>query len=69
MVPAGIVSLDTVGRMPLHREFGDAWRSWCNPGGEDQTAATFDMDVFAASLAGVDRKNRAGVDGRGAAGL
>ncbi len=52
VVPAGIVDLDTVGRMPLHHELGDAWRSWCNPGGEDQTAATFDMDVFAASLAG-----------------
>lgn len=52
LVTTGIVDLDTVGRMPLHHELGDAWRSWCNPGGEDQTAATFDMDVFAASLAG-----------------
>lgn len=48
----GIIDLDTVGRMPLHHELGDAWRSWCNRGGEDQTAATFDMDVFGASLAG-----------------
>jgi len=52
VVAAGLVDLDTVGRMPLHHELGDAWRSWCNPGGEDQTAAGFDMEVFAASLAG-----------------
>ena len=52
LVTTGIIDLDTVGRMPLHHELGDAWRSWCNRGGEDQTAATFDMDVFSASLAG-----------------
>lgn len=52
VVPAGIIDLDTVARMPLHRELGDAWRSWCNRGGEDQSAATFDLDIFSASLAG-----------------
>lgn len=52
LVTTGIVDLDTVGRMPLHHELGDAWRSWCNRGGEDQTAASFDMEVFAASLDG-----------------
>lgn len=52
VVTTGIVDLDTVGRMPLHHELGDAWRSWCNRGGEDQTAASFDLEVFAASLAG-----------------
>jgi Ser/Thr protein kinase RdoA (MazF antagonist) len=52
LAPAGIVDLDTVGRMPLHHELGDAWRSWCNPGGEDQAVARFDVEVFAASLAG-----------------
>jgi len=52
VTPAGIIDLDTVDRMPLHRELGDAWRSWCNRGGEDQTAATFDLDVFAASWDG-----------------
>jgi Ser/Thr protein kinase RdoA (MazF antagonist) len=49
---AGIIDLDTVGRMPLHRELGDAWRSWCNRGGEDRTDAAFDLDIFPASLAG-----------------
>lgn len=47
-----LVDLDTVGRMPLWQELGDAWRSWCNPGGEDQTASRFDADLFAASLDG-----------------
>jgi len=48
----GIIDLDTVGRMPLHDELGDAWRSWCNRGGEDQRAASFDLEIFAASLSG-----------------
>ncbi len=52
LTPAGIIDLDTVDRMPLHRELGDAWRSWCNRGGEDQTVAAFDLEIFAASLAG-----------------
>ena len=52
LVTTGIVDLDTVGRMPLHHELGDAWRSWCNRGGEDQTTASFDLEIFAASLAG-----------------
>ncbi len=52
VVPTGIIDLDTVGRMPLHHELGDAWRSWCNRGGEDQTAAQFDVEVFGASLDG-----------------
>jgi Ser/Thr protein kinase RdoA (MazF antagonist) len=52
LTPAGIIDLDTVDRMPLHRELGDAWRSWCNRGGEDQPVAAFDLEIFAASLAG-----------------
>jgi Ser/Thr protein kinase RdoA (MazF antagonist) len=48
----GIVDLDTVGPMPLHLELGDAWRSWCNPAGEDASAARFDLDIFAHSLHG-----------------
>jgi Ser/Thr protein kinase RdoA (MazF antagonist) len=52
VVTTGIIDLDTVGRMPLHHELGDAWRSWCNRGGEDQTTASFDLEIFAASLDG-----------------
>jgi len=47
-----LVDLDTVGRMPLWQELGDAWRSWCNPRGEDVSSASFDHAIFAASLAG-----------------
>lgn len=32
-----LVDLDTVGRMPIAFELGDALRSWCNPSGEDAT--------------------------------
>ncbi len=48
----GWIDLDTVGPMALHLELGDAWRSWCNPKGEDEAEAAFDLEVFAASLAG-----------------
>lgn len=48
----GLIDLDTVAPMPLHLELGDAWRSWCNPKGEDETEARFDLDVFEASVAG-----------------
>jgi len=47
-----LVDLDTVGRMALHIELGDAWRSWCNPMGEDVADTCFDIDLFAGSLAG-----------------
>ncbi|MEM6995578.1 MAG: aminoglycoside phosphotransferase family protein [Myxococcota bacterium] len=46
------IDLDTVGPMPLAYELGDAWRSWCNPAGENAAAASFDAAVFEASLAG-----------------
>ncbi len=48
----GMIDLDTVAPMALHLELGDAWRSWCNPKGEDETTARFDLDVFEASLQG-----------------
>lgn len=48
-----LLDLDTLGPLPLAVELGDAWRSWCNPAGESQPeAATFDEDLFAASLEG-----------------
>jgi hypothetical protein len=33
-------------------ELGDALRSWCNPGGEDETQAEFDAERFGAALTG-----------------
>jgi Ser/Thr protein kinase RdoA (MazF antagonist) len=46
-----LVDLDTLARMPIAVELGDAFRSWCNPAGEE-VAAPFRVDFFAAGLAG-----------------
>jgi Ser/Thr protein kinase RdoA (MazF antagonist) len=48
-----LIDLDTVGPMTLDAELGDAWRSWCNPSGEDQPdTARFDLELFEASAQG-----------------
>lgn len=47
-----LVDLDTLGRMPVVLELGDALRSWCNPAGEDGERAAFSLPFFAAALAG-----------------
>ncbi len=47
-----MVDLDTIGRMPLPLELGDAFRSWCNPAGEDGRSGEFSAALFAAALEG-----------------
>jgi Ser/Thr protein kinase RdoA (MazF antagonist) len=47
-----LLDLDTMGLLSLDIELGDAWRSWCNPAGEDTTEPVFDEGIFAASAAG-----------------
>jgi len=47
-----LIDLDTVGPVLLAHEIGDAWRSWCNPSGEDSTQAKVDLAVMAASFDG-----------------
>jgi Ser/Thr protein kinase RdoA (MazF antagonist) len=47
-----LVDMDTLMRAPLWMELGDAWRSWCNPKGEDAGDAQFDLSIFEASLHG-----------------
>lgn len=47
-----LIDLDTVSRMPLWVELGDAWRSWCNVRGEDSTEAELDLGLFRASAEG-----------------
>lgn len=47
-----LVDLDTMGHMRLPFELGDAWRSWCNPIGEDRPDTRFDLQLFVASWAG-----------------
>lgn len=44
------VDLDTLTDMPIALELGDAWRSWCNPGGE--VRGSFSLDAFEAALRG-----------------
>lgn len=45
-----LIDLDTLGSMPIACEMGDAWRSWCNPAGEDDPeASAFDLELFTAS--------------------
>ena len=48
-----MVDLDTIGFQDLAGEMGDAWRSWCNPAGEeDPEGCDFNLDLFRASTRG-----------------
>ena len=51
----GLVDLDTVASMPIVLELGDAFRSWCNPRGEDTTKTTFSLPFFRAAIGGYVR--------------
>ncbi len=45
-----LIDLDTLGAMPISCEMGDAWRSWCNPAGEDDPDnVVFNLEFFEAS--------------------
>ena len=46
------IDLDTLARMPIGLELGDALRSWCNPATEDATDARFVQAFFAAAVEG-----------------
>ncbi len=47
-----LVDLDTVGRMILPFELGDALRSWCNPSGEDATDCAISAERVGLAMAG-----------------
>ena len=47
-----MIDLDTLAHMPLPLELGDAFRSWCNPAGEDAPGTAFSLPLFEAALAG-----------------
>lgn len=47
-----LVDLDTFAPMSLAFELGDAFRSWCNPGGEVAEGVRFDVEVFEAGYCG-----------------
>ena len=45
-----ILDLDTVGPASLPLELGDAFRSWCNPRGEDEEDGVFDSSLFKSAF-------------------
>ena len=47
-----LVDLDTLGHMAMPFELGDAWRSWCNPLGEDDADARFELPLLQAAWRG-----------------
>jgi Ser/Thr protein kinase RdoA (MazF antagonist) len=62
-----LVDLDTLARMALPLELGDAFRSWCNPAGEDLAQASFSLELFAGAVAGYAGVARVFIDPREAA--
>ena len=53
-----MVDFDTLDKMPVYLELGDALRSWCNPSGEDTTDGYFSMAHCRAALNGYARHAR-----------
>jgi Ser/Thr protein kinase RdoA (MazF antagonist) len=47
-----LLDLDTLANLNIPIELGDAFRSWCNPAGEDAAAVSFRADLFAAGIEG-----------------
>ena len=47
-----LVDLDTVATMPVVLELGDAFRSWCNPLGEDTRETAFSVPLFRGAIRG-----------------
>ena len=47
-----LIDLDTLTRIPVALELGDALRSWCNLAAEDSPEARISVERFAAALAG-----------------
>lgn len=45
-----LIDFDTLAPMALPLELGDAFRSWCNPAGEDGPRAFFSLEIFRAAL-------------------
>jgi len=50
-----LIDLDTLARMPIALELGDAMRSWCNPSGESANPPRFDLSMFEGALQGYAR--------------
>ena len=50
-----MVDFDTLNKMPVYLELGDALRSWCNPSGEDTSEGYFSIAHCRAALDGYAR--------------
>ena len=50
-----LIDLDTLGRMPIVLDLGDAFRSWCNPLDEDEPGAEFSLLSFHSAIGGYAR--------------
>lgn len=48
----GVIDLDTMARSSVDIELGDALRSWCNAGAEDDPQPRFQAEVFAQAVGG-----------------
>jgi Ser/Thr protein kinase RdoA (MazF antagonist) len=64
-----LVDLDTLTRMALPLELGDAFRSWCNPAGEELSKAWFSLELFQGAVAGYAEVARRFIDPREAASI
>lgn len=53
-----LIDFDTLGRMPIVLELGDAFRSWCNPHAEDEPDAEFSLPLFNSAIAGYARETK-----------
>ena len=51
-----MIDLDTLSRMPIVLELGDAFRSWCNPHAEDVDEAEFALPIFHSAIQGYARE-------------
>jgi Ser/Thr protein kinase RdoA (MazF antagonist) len=47
-----LLDLDTIGKLNVAIELGDALRSWCNIAGEDSAIAKFSIEYFEAAMRG-----------------
>jgi Ser/Thr protein kinase RdoA (MazF antagonist) len=47
-----LIDLDTLSRLPVFVDLGDAWRSWCNVRAESEVEARLDLALFRASVEG-----------------
>jgi Ser/Thr protein kinase RdoA (MazF antagonist) len=51
-----LIDLDTLSRMPVALELGDAMRSWCHPGAEDSAGGEISVPLFRAAMRGYARE-------------